>query len=131
MKVEDVMRREVVTVNPETTLRSAARIIFSGQVGGLPVVDKKGRLAGIVVEKDILSLFFPSLPEYIEDPTHVKDFEPMEGKVTEILELPIKKFMSKNPLTINPQAPLLQAVSLMIANRVGRLPVVDSKKRLV
>lgn len=131
MKVADVMRREVVTVSPEATLRSAARIIFSGQAGGLPVVDKKGKLVGIVVEKDILSLFFPSLPDYIENPTHIKDFELMEGKVTEVLDLPIKKFMSKNPLTINPQAPLLQAVSLMIAKRVGRLPVVDSKKRLV
>lgn len=131
MKVADVMRREIVTVSPEATLRSAARIIFSGQAGGLPVVDRKGKLVGIVVEKDILSLFFPSLPEYIEDPTHVKDFELMEEKVTEVLDLPIKEFMSKNPLTISPETPLLQAVSLMIAKRVGRLPVVDDKKKLV
>lgn len=131
MKVADVMRKGVVTVSPDATLRSACRIIFSGQIGGLPVVDKNGKLVGIVVEKDILSLFFPSMKEYTEDFTHARDFELMEDHIAENLNLPVKKFMSKNPLVISPQAPLLRAASTMIAKRVGKLPVVNSKKRLV
>lgn len=131
MKVADVMQKEAVTVSPEATLRSAARILFGGQMGGLPVVDKRGRLVGIVVEKDILSLFFPSLPEYIEDYAHVKDSELMEEKITETLNLPVSKFMSKNPLTIESDAPLLRAAASMISKRVRKLPVVDRRKRLV
>src|SRR3989337_3328818 len=74
MKVKDVMRKEVVTVDPEASLRSAARLIFSGHLGGLPVVNKGGKLVGIVVEKDILTLFFPSLKAYVDDYTHTTDF---------------------------------------------------------
>lgn len=131
MKVADVMQKEVVTVSPEVTLRSACHIIFSGQIGGLPVVNKRGRLVGIVVERDILALFFPSLKEYTEDFVHVRDFELMEDHISETLNLPVKNFMSKNPLTIGPQAPILRAASLMITKRVRKLPVIDNKKRLI
>lgn len=131
MKVADVMQKNVVMVPPEITLRSACRIIFSGQIGGLPVVDKGGHLIGIVVEKDILSLFFPSIRDYTEDFTHARDFESMEERISETLNLPIKKFMSKNPLTVTPQTPILRAASLMMTKRVRKLPVVDSKKKLV
>lgn len=131
MKVADVMQEEVVTISPEATLRSASRVIFSGQIGGLPVVDQRRKLVGIIVEKDILSLFFPPLQEYVADYTHAKDFESMEEKVSELLDLPIKKFMTKNPLTIEPEAPLMRAAALMITKRVRKLPVVNKRKKLV
>lgn len=131
MTVADAMRKEVVVISPGATLRSACRIIFGGQVGGLPVVDKRGKLVGIVVEKDILRLFFPSSQEYVEDFTHAKDFQLMEEKISETLSLPVEKFMSRNPLTVGPQTPLLKAASLMITKRVGRLPVIDGHKKLV
>lgn len=131
MTVADVMRKEVVTINLDATLKAACRLIFSGQAGGLPVVDKKGKLVGIVVEKDVLCLFFPSCQDYIEDYAHAKDFELMEEAISETLNLPVKKFMSRNPLTVNPETHLMRATALMITKRIRKLPVVDKNKRLV
>lgn len=131
MTVADVMHKEVVTITPDATLKAACRLIFSGQVGGLPVIDKKGKLVGIVVEKDILCLFFPSCQDYTEDYTHAKDFELMEEAIGETLNLPVKKFMSGNPLTVKPETHLMKATSLMITKRIRKLPVVDKNKRLV
>lgn len=125
------MQKKVVTITPEATLRSASRIIFGGKNYALPVVDNKGTLIGIVVKKDILRLFFPSVQEYIEDYPHATDFDLMEDKIHEALEIPAKQFMSKNPLTIDSETPLMQAASLMMSKRIGSLPVINDNRKLV
>lgn len=53
--IRDVMTRDVVTVSPDETALSAARILRSNRFGCLPVVDR-GRLVGIVTEADFLDL---------------------------------------------------------------------------
>ncbi|MBI4100826.1 CBS domain-containing protein [Candidatus Microgenomates bacterium] len=131
MKVTDALEKNPITVTPQTTLRQIARLIFGAQMSGLPVVDDKGKLVGVVVEKDILSQFYPSQTEYIEDFTSTYDFEAMEERATEKMNLPVEKFMTKNPVTILPQTPLLKAGSLMMSRRFRRLPVVDSRGHLL
>lgn len=131
MKVSDVMEKKFLAITPDATLRQASRIIFGANISGIPVINKEGKLVGIIVEKDILSQFYPSQREYIEDYTLMRDFEGMEEKATVIMNLPVKKFMSKRPLTISPQTPLLRAGSLMMTKRVSRLPVVGEKRKVV
>src|SRR3990172_3679441 len=131
MKVTDALEKNPATITPQTTLRQAARLIFGGQMSGVPVINDKGKLVGIVVEKDILSQFYPSQTEYIEDYTSAHDFEAMEEDVTEAMNLPVEKFMSKNPITVSPQTPLLKAGSLMMSKRFRRLPVIDSRGHLL
>ena len=52
--IADVMRHEVVTIDPEATLRRAAGVMRGRDVGCLPVVDD-GRLVGIVTTSDLLT----------------------------------------------------------------------------
>lgn len=54
IKVEQLMRREVVTTSEETTLCEAARIMLTQKVRRLPVLDKLGKVTGIVARCDIL-----------------------------------------------------------------------------
>ncbi len=56
VKVKDVMMHDVITVNPETSVEEAARIINDNKIGGLPVVEKDV-LVGIITESDLLDLF--------------------------------------------------------------------------
>jgi acetoin utilization protein AcuB len=56
LKVEQVMTRDVVTVEQETLLEDAARIMVDANIGGLPVMSD-GHLVGIVTESDIFKLF--------------------------------------------------------------------------
>jgi CBS domain-containing protein len=53
MKVRDIMTRDVVSCEKETTLGTAARLMLVGHFGTLPVVDSQGRLAGIITDRDI------------------------------------------------------------------------------
>ncbi len=54
--VDEIMTSEVVTVDVETPLEEAARILAENKLGGLPVM-RDGRLAGIVTETDLFKIF--------------------------------------------------------------------------
>lgn len=130
MKVADIMQKQVDYVSLNSTVKDVSRLIFGRGINGVPVCQGK-KIVGFVTERDILSKFYPSIEEYMEDPVHTGDFEGMEKNVSEILDLPIAKIMSKNPITVTADTPILRAQSLMFVNKVGRLPVVDAKDNLV
>lgn len=130
MKVADVMQKYVESISPEDSVLQAAHLIFGRGINGLPVC-KDRRVVGFITERDIVSRFYPSIQEYIDDPFHSSDFEGMETKVSEILSLKVEEVMTKTPITITADAPLLKAHSLMNLNKIGRVPVVDDKGNLV
>lgn len=57
VEVGDVMHRGVVTATPGMSLASAAKLMASERIGGLPVIDDTGTLIGIITERDILRAF--------------------------------------------------------------------------
>jgi acetoin utilization protein AcuB len=56
-KVRHIMRRGVITVNPDTSASEAAALMASNKIGALPVVDKDKKLVGILTSTDILRVF--------------------------------------------------------------------------
>lgn len=130
MKVADVMSTRIHYVSDRATVKDVARIIFGRGINGVPVV-KDRKVIGYITERDILSRFFPTVQEYMEDPVNTSNFEEMEKKVAEILSLRADRIMSKNITTVTPETPILRAQSLMTVNKIGRLPVVDEKKNLI
>lgn len=130
MKVADVMQVHVEFITPDSSIFEASRLIFGRGINGLPVCSKK-KIVGFITERDILAKFYPSMQEYIDDPFHSSDFEGMESRVDEVLEMSVDKIMSKNLTTVTPETPLLRAQSLMFIEKIGRLPVVDEKGNLI
>lgn len=130
MKVADLMSKQVDFVTVETSVKDVCRLIFGRGINGVPVCKGK-KVIGFVTERDILSKFYPSMQEYMEDMVHAGDFEAMEQKTSEIFALTAEDIMSKNPTMVSPDTPVLRAQSLMAIHKVGRLPVVNEKKELV
>ena len=54
MKAQDVMTRDVITIDPDSTVLQAARLMLQHHVSGLPVVDGNGNLVGVLSEGDFL-----------------------------------------------------------------------------
>jgi acetoin utilization protein AcuB len=68
LRVRDAMTWDVVTTHPEVALGHAARVLFFGRFGSLPVVDGT-KLAGILTERDLVrtvSLLMPDPPVDVE-----------------------------------------------------------------
>ena len=61
-----IMRRDVITVTPETTARDALKLMREKRIGSLPVVDK-GKLVGIVTDYDFMKIADPILDRFLAD----------------------------------------------------------------
>ncbi|ROQ91010.1 CBS domain-containing protein [Desulfosoma caldarium] len=60
LRVEDVMVRQPITVRPDDSLETAARLALENRIGGLPVVDDS-KIVGVITVVDMLSAFISML----------------------------------------------------------------------
>jgi acetoin utilization protein AcuB len=56
IKIGLIMSRDVITVDPEQTIVAAALLMLKFHISGLPVVDSRGELVGIITERDIFEV---------------------------------------------------------------------------
>jgi CBS domain-containing protein len=68
-----LMTAPAITIGPDATIPAAARLMNTHHIGRLPVVDKDGKLAGIVSRRDLLSVFLRSDADIIHDVRQVLD----------------------------------------------------------
>lgn len=128
MKVRDIMETQVVTVSVGASYEEVARLLCKIGKSGMPVVDEKGALVGLVSEKDLFRILFPLYQSYYAQPEMYADSEAREGKIEEVRNHLVTRFMSKPVITITSDAPVMRAGAIMLAKGLGRLPVVDNGK---
>lgn len=128
MKVREVMITSVITVSPSTTYEEAVRVLHENKISGVPVVNERGKITGIISEKDLFRAMYPLYEEYILEPHAYYNQERQEEEIETIRKQPVEKFMSKQVITIEIDAPILRAGGLMLARNLHRLPVVDGEK---
>jgi CBS domain-containing protein len=110
------MTSDPITVSSSTTLPEAYWLMVENNIRRLLVVDKD-RLVGIVTMDDLRGSFH----------TEIIAINPL--KVNEMLsELPVRKLMSKNPMTIAPTANVVEAARIMLEHKISTLPVMESGK---
>lgn len=56
LQVRDIMTKDVKTLHPEDTIKSAATLMYDNRIGALPVVDHEDKLVGIITESDIFRI---------------------------------------------------------------------------
>jgi hypothetical protein len=60
VNVKDIMRKPVITVTEQATVREILTLLSTAEISGVPVVDSKGSLIGIVTEHDVMKAMLPS-----------------------------------------------------------------------
>ena len=105
LPVSALMTRQPVTVTPEESVATALARMEQGGFHHLPVVDQEGRLVGIVSRRDLAEGRRASL-------------EPADS-------IPVARCMSREPVTVTPDTQVAQAIQLMLAHRIGALPVLE------
>ena len=128
MIVGDVMSTGVVTAKATDTVRSVVGKMLSRHCGTIPVVDNEGKLLGLVAVRDVMIPLYPNYGDYIHDNVHSRDFEEMEEGYPEVMKKPVGDIMTKNPLTVAPHDPILQAASYMGLKHFRRIPVEENGK---
>ena len=113
MKANDIMTRNPRVVTPETTVREAARLMETENVGMIPVVRSEGskNVVGIVTDRDIAI-------------RHVA-----AGHSSS--DCPVSEAMSSNPKTCKTTDSVDDVMEVMGKEQVRRIPIVDERGELV
>ena len=129
MKVKDVMTSPVISIEPETPVLQAVRIMLQRHISGLPVIDKDGRLVGIVTEGDFLRRAEtgterrrPRWLEFLVGPGRLAD------EYTRAHARKVGEIMTADPHTVTEETPLEEVVKVMEKRQIKRLPVVREKE---
>jgi len=125
MKAVDVMARTVISAEPDTTVLKAARQMLQHHISGLPVIDKAGRLVGILSEGDFLRR-----RETQTERKHSRWLEFLMGpgriaaEYTHSHGSKVAEVMTTDVCTVTEDTTLEDVVELMERRRIKRVPVV-------
>ena len=127
MKVLELMKTHVIKTSPDATMRDAVDMMDLYQISGLPVVDVDGRLVGVVTEHDVIHSLLPNA-----SPAVVTSGSALPADIHELVErvknLPVSEAMTTPAVSIDECADVLEAATLMLSNRIKRLPVTSEGK---
>jgi acetoin utilization protein AcuB len=112
MLVKERMSRHPITISPDTSLYDALRIMREEKIRRLPVLDKKGKLVGIVLEKDLL----------YASPSPATSLSVYELNYL-VSRIKIADLMTTDVITVCEDCPLEEAARIMADNDIGGLPV--------
>lgn len=106
LRVRDYMTKHLVTVTPETEVTQVVRTLVDRDVSGVLVVDRSGRLVGILTERDCLAV--ASAAGYYDE-----------------LGGPVVSYMSSPVETVAPDENLIDVAVRMAGSRFRRFPVLE------
>ncbi|MBI3988356.1 MAG: CBS domain-containing protein [candidate division NC10 bacterium] len=113
MRVAEWMKKDPITIGPETGVWEAARLLRQYRIRHLPVV-KKGTLVGIVTDRDIKRILpSPATSLSVYEVSYLLD------------RLEVKEVMTKEVMTVGPEVPIEEAAKLMHDRKIGCLPVLE------
>lgn len=107
LRVADLMTTGVITVKESEPDLKALAEMDVGQIRHLPVVDGRGKLVGILSDRDLRSATASKRPRRVAE------------------------LMTSQVLTIGPDTPAHEAAVIMLQNKISSLPVVDEHGTLV
>jgi sulfide:quinone oxidoreductase len=127
LTVADVMTREVFTAAQGSSLVVLAEAMAKRHISGVPILDADHKLVGIVTEADFLSamnLAGGGLSDLLESIVRKRRARKGMGTI-------VDDIMTRDPITIAPDAALAQAVQKMDRNKIKRLVVTDEQRQVI
>ena len=103
--VRDVMTTELITVEPSTSVAAAVTVMGMQRVGAVLAIDN-GRLEGIFTERDLVRALSYDI-----------------GASSQ----PVAHWMTRDPITVGPEASVEQALELMLNGHFRHLPVMEGE----
>jgi CBS domain-containing protein len=126
------MSIDVVTVTPDTPLRDLARILAERKINGVPVVDRAGRVLGVVCESDLVNqnkpLHIPTVFVILDSVIPLENPWRMEKEFKRLAATTVEDIYSRPAVTVEPHTDLGEAARLMAEKKFYTLPVVSGGK---
>ena len=133
--VKDIMTKKVIAVRENEPIKDLFKLMERHNILGVPVVDERLRVTGIVTESDLLEHFTtlkaPRSVNLLGGIVYLDDINDFNKHLKEHCAETVKELMTSPAITISETASLQAVIDTMAKQRVNRLPVIDGKKKLV
>ncbi|GBC59523.1 membrane protein [Desulfonema ishimotonii] len=130
LKVKDIMTKDVITVSPETEIVQATRLLLEKRINGVPVIDKDGKLVGILCQSDLIAqqkkLPLPSFFTFLDGFIPLTSMKQLERQIQKVAAITVVQAMTPNPVSVTPETSLSSVAVLMVDKNFHTLPVVEA-----
>jgi CBS-domain-containing membrane protein len=128
---QDIMNRQVRTVEPDMPIREAARVMLESELRRLPVVEADNRLVGMLTRADLLRAVVTSP---LMSPHASSATQPLQrtAHLTNVpaQQRPIADYMNPAVSTVDEQTPMDEVIDALILSPLKRVIVVNAAHRV-
>jgi len=129
LTARDIMNREVITITEESTIKELARILAIHQISGVPVINDKGKLVGVVTESDLIyqtkKVHIPTVVTILDSVFYLENPDKMGDEMKKMAGTKVKDILTSSPVTVTEDTPLDEIATIMAEKNMHTLPVVN------
>ena len=132
LTAKEIMTRRFLTISPEMSVDELARLLLRKDVNGAIVVDRKGRLEGVVTEGDLIAkeknLHLPTIVSLFDAAIYLETSDHFKEELRRMVASRVEDIFTREPVTIDPSTLLADIATIMAEKRIHFLPVmVDNR----
>ncbi len=124
------MTTKVITVSPEMEITVAAKLLLENRINGVPVLDKDGKLVGILCQSDLVvqqkAFPVPSIFTLLDGFMPLTSINRLEKEIEKISAAVVADAMTPDPVTVAPETTIEQVASLMVDKNFHTIPVLKN-----
>jgi len=125
---KDLMRREVVAVTPEDSLKNVANRMFKHRLSALAVVDEDGNLLGQITDKELIQAALPDFKTLISNLNYSMDVEPFEELLKKEDKIKVKQLYTTDQEVVTRTTKIVEVAAMMLFKDLRRVFVTDGDK---
>lgn len=134
MKAKDIMTKNVITVTEDETIENVTELLIKNKISGVPVVNEKNEVVGIVTETDLIfkdkDIHIPSYVPLLGGFILLESVKKFEKQLMKVAAYRVKDLMSSPVIKVYEDDEVRKVVNLMLDRRINRVPVVDEEGKL-
>ena len=127
LTASQIMTRQFLTILPEMSVEELARLLLRKDFTGAVVIDKKGKLLGVVTEGDLIAkeknLHLPTVVSLFDSAIYLGTSEHFKGELQKMVATKVNDIYTKTPVTIDLTTSLADIATIMSEKRIHFLPV--------
>jgi len=130
LKAFQMMNTSFLTITPDMGVDELARLFTRKHISGAVVVNKKGKLLGVVTESDLIAkeknLHLPTVVSIFDAVIYLESSEHFKDELQRMLASQVEDIYSRDPITIIADTNLADIATLMTEDGVHFLPVMEN-----
>lgn len=132
LTAKDIMTKDVISVQNETTVANLAKLLTENKISGMPVLSANGEVIAIVTESDLIDqskkLHIPTVITILDSVFYLENPDKMESEMKKMAGTKVADISSGPVITISPDTPLDEIATIMAEKNIHTLPVLDGSE---